>query len=86
MIKFIADNIKYPEEAKKNKWQGGSICQFIIEKNGSISDIKVTRSSGHKDLDTEAIRVIQSMPKWTPGMQDGEAVSVKYLIPIVFKL
>ncbi len=86
LIKFIADNIKYPEEAKKNKWQGGSICQFIIEKNGSISDIKVTRSSGHKDLDTEAIRVIQSMPKWTPGMQDGEAVSVKYLIPIVFKL
>ncbi len=86
MLQFIADNIKYPAEAVKDKSQGTCICQFVVQKDGSIGDVTVLRSSDYAILDQEAIRVLKSMPKWTPGQQRGEVVNVKIAVPIAFKL
>ena len=86
MMKFISENIQYPKAAKENGIQGRAICQFVINKDGSIVDVVVTRSTGDSTLDEEAIRVIESMPNWTPGMQRGQAVRVKYTLPITFRL
>ena len=66
--------------------EGRVICQFIVEKDGSIGNITVVRTSGNESLDNEAIRVIQSMPKWKPGLQRGKPVRVKYTLPINFRL
>ena len=76
--------IKYPTKAIENKIQGRVIVQFVVNKDGSISGAKVVRSVD-PDLDKEALRVINSMPKWKPGMQKGEPVSVKFTVPIVFR-
>ena len=86
MMKFISENIQYPEAAKENGIQGRAICQFVINRDGSIVNVEVTRSTGEILLDEEAIRVIESMPKWTPGMQRGQSVRVKYTLPINFRL
>ena len=86
MMKFIAENIKYPVIAQENGIQGRVICQFVIEKNGSVTDIQVVRSSGDASLDKEAERVIKTMPKWKPGKQRGKPVRVKYTIPVAFRL
>jgi TonB family protein len=82
---FLAKNIKYPVEAQKNGIHGRVICQFIVERDGSISSVKVLRSVNPL-LDAEACRVIYSMPKWIPGKQRGEIVRVKYTLPISFAL
>ena len=86
MMKYIAENIKYPVIAQENGIQGRVICQFVIEKNGSVTDIQVVRSSGDASLDKEAERVIKTMPKWKPGKQRGKPVRVKYTIPVSFRL
>ena len=86
MMKYIAENIKYPAIAQENGIQGRVICQFVIEKDGSVSDVHVSRSSGEKSLDKEAIRLISNMPKWKPGIQRGKPVRVKYTIPVNFRL
>ena len=86
MMKFSAENIKYPVIAQENGIQGRVICQFVIEKNGSVTDIQVVRSSGDASLDKEAERVIKNMPKWKPGKQRGKPVRVKYTIPVAFRL
>ena len=86
MMKFIATNIQYPAIAIENGIQGRVICQFVVEKDGMVTDIQVVRSSGDASLDKEAIRVINSMPKWKPGKQRGKPVRVKYTIPINFRL
>jgi protein TonB len=86
MMKYIAENIKYPVIAQENGIQGRVICQFVIEKNGSVTDIQVVRSSGDASLDKEAERVIKTMPKWKPGKQRGKPVRVKYTIPVAFRL
>ncbi len=85
LMKFISNNIKYPVIAQENGIQGRVICQFVVNKDGSIVDINVVRSVD-PSLDKEAIRVIKSMPKWKPGMQRGKAVRVKFTLPIVFRL
>ena len=85
MMKFLAENIKYPAVARDNGTQGRVVCNFVVEKDGSISDVEVVRGV-HSALDAEAIRVIQSMPKWTPGKQRGHTVRVRYTLPVVFKL
>ena len=85
LIQFVADHIKYPEEAKKAGTQGRVYVGFIVEPDGSLSDFKVLRGIGH-GCDEEALRVAESMPKWQPGMQRGKAVRVQYLIPVNFKL
>ncbi len=82
---FLAKNVKYPVEAQKDRIQGRVICQYIVEKDGSISSVQVVRGV-HPLLDAEACRVIYSMPKWIPGKQRGEVVRVKYTIPIAFTL
>ena len=82
---YLSNNIKYPVDAMKAGIQGRVICQFIVSKDGSITDIKVLRSV-HPSLDREAVRVIKNMPKWTPGMQDGKVVNVRYTLPINFRM
>ena len=84
LLSFLSRNIKYPTKAIESKIQGRVIVQFVVNKDGSISNAKVVRSVD-PDLDKEALRVINSMPKWKPGMQKGEPVSVKYTVPIVFR-
>ena len=86
MMRFIGENIVYPVEAAQKGIQGRAICQFVVEKDGSISNVVVIRSSGDRDLDNEAIRVVQSMPQWKPGKQRGVPVRVKYTIPVSFRL
>ena len=85
MLKFLQENVKYPENAMKNNVQGRVIVQFVIEKDGTPTEFKVVRSVD-PDLDAEALRVLQTMPKWKPGMQRGEVVRVKYTVPVSFKL
>ena len=85
LYKYLAENIKYPEKAKNNKVEGRVYITFVIEKDGTVSDAKVLRSV-NEELDAEALRVINAMPKWKPGMQQGVPVRVQYNIPITFKL
>ena len=86
MMRYIGEHIKYPVIAQENGIQGRAICQFVVNKDGSIVDVVVVRSSGDASLDKEAVRVINSMPKWKPGKQRGKPVRVKYTIPINFRL
>jgi protein TonB len=86
MMRYLAENIKYPVIAQENNIQGRVICQFVVEKDGKVTDIQVVRTSGDASLDKEAVRVINSMPKWKPGKQRGKAVRVKYTIPVNFRL
>ena len=86
LMKYIGDNVRYPAIAQENGIQGRTICQFTVERDGSITDIQVLRSSGDASLDKEAKRVIQSMPRWSPGKQRGKPVRVSYTIPINFRL
>ena len=84
-MKFLAKNIKYPVAAQEAKIEGRVIVQFVIERDGSVSDVKVMRGV-NSELDAEAIRVVSMMPKWIPGKQRGKAVAVKYTMPIMFRL
>ena len=85
MFQWIAKNIKYPEIAKENGVQGKVFVQFVIGKDGKVTDVQVVRGVD-PSLDKEAVRVIQSMPTWKPGKQRGKAVKVSFQIPINFKL
>lgn len=85
LFKFLNDNVKYPVIAQENGVQGRVICQFVVNRDGSIVDVEVVRSVD-ASLDKEAIRVIKSMPKWSPGQQRGKPVRVKYTLPVNFKL
>ena len=85
LMQFLRENIKYPETAEKNGIQGRVICTFVVENDGSVSDVQILRSVDDA-LDKEAVRVIQAMPKWVPGRQNGEPVFVKFTLPITFKL
>ena len=84
-MKFLAKNMKYPVAAQEAKIEGRVIVQFVIERDGSVSDAKVMRGVS-PELDAEAIRVVSMMPKWIPGKQRGKAVAVKYTMPIMFRL
>lgn len=83
--KWIAKNVKYPVLAMENGIQGKVFIQFVIERDGSITDVKVARGVD-ASLDKEAVRVVQSMPKWKPGKQRGKPVRVAYTLPINFQL
>ena len=84
-MKYLSQNILYPAQAMEKSIQGRVIIQFVVKKDGSISDTKVVKSVDPL-LDKEALRVINAMPKWKPGMHEGKAVNVKYTIPVAFKL
>ena len=85
MFEFIQKNVKYPESAKEKGIEGKVYVQFVVEKDGSLSSFQVLRGVS-EDIDAEAIRVLKSMPKWKPGMQDGEPVRVQYTMPFKFQL
>ena len=84
-IKFLIDNMRYPQTAKDNGIQGTVYITFIVETDGSVSNVKVLRGMG-SGLEEEAMRVVNLMPKWTPGTQSGKAVRVQYNMPIRFTL
>lgn len=84
MAKWLGDNIKYPAEAAKNNIQGRVIVQFVVGSDGTVGGAKIIRGVDPL-LDQEALRVINAMPKWTPGKQDGKVVAVKYTIPVTFR-
>ena len=84
-LEYIQKNMRYPETAKKNGTQGRVTVQFIVDKEGNVTEPKVIRAVD-KDLDAEAIRLVGTMPKWKPGMQKGQAVAVKYTLPVMFRL
>ena len=84
--KYLKNTLRYPLIAKENGIEGRVVCQFVVERDGSISNVEVLRSSGDMSLDREAVRLVRSMPKWAPGMQDGKPVRVRYTIPLDFKL
>ena len=87
LFKYLSDNMKYPVIAQENGIQGTVVCQFVVNKDGSIVDVEaVKNTSGDATLEKEAIRVIKSMPKWSPGKQRGKAVRVKYTVPVRFRL
>ena len=85
MLKYIMENIKYPEQAMKEGIQGRVTVSFIVEKDGSISNVKPVLSV-HPLLNKEAVRVVESMPKWSPGKQNGKPVRVRFNVPVMFKL
>jgi len=87
LIKYLIANVKYPATAKQAKAEGTVIVKFIVEKDGSISTVEAHNTNGiHADIVAEAIRVVQTMPKWVPGVVDGEIVRVQFALPIRFKL
>ena len=85
LMKFLQTSIRYPKEAQERGLQGRVIVQFVVNKDGSICDEKVVRSVDPQ-LDAEALRVVRSMPNWTPGKQRGEAVRVRFTLPVTFRL
>ena len=85
MYKYISENLRYPEQAKADGIAGRVHVSFVIEKDGSVTDVEVKRGIGH-GCDEEAVRVVKSMPRWTPGTLFGKTVRVQYNIPFVFKL
>ena len=86
MMEFLMMNMKYPQAAVKAKQQGRAIVGFVVRKDGTVSDVHITKSAGHAVLDEEAMRVVKSMPAWEPGKQKGKPVNVKYNVPITFRL
>ncbi|MDO4801264.1 MAG: energy transducer TonB [Prevotellaceae bacterium] len=85
LMQYLSKHIKYPVIAEENGIQGRVIVTFVVEKNGSITDVQVIKSVD-PSLDKEAVRVVKSMPHWIPGKQNGSAVRVKYTLPVTFRL
>ena len=82
---WLSKNLRYPPIAEENGIKGRVVCQFVVERDGSISDIRVVKSVD-PSLDKEAVRVIKAMPKWIPGKQNGSSVRVKFTLPVTFTL
>ena len=85
LMKYLSNNINYPQIAMENGVQGRVIVQFVVTKNGTVGEVKVIRSVD-RDLDKEAVRLCKSLPKFIPGKMNGQAVNVWYTLPITFKL
>lgn len=85
LMSYLANNIHYPTVAAENGVQGRVVVGFVVERDGSITDVSVLRGVD-PSLDREAMRVVKSMPRWTPGKQNGSAVRVKYQVPVAFRL
>jgi len=83
---YLKANVKYPKVAQMNGIQGRTVCRFIVDKDGTVTQVKVVRSSGDASLDAEALRVLRAMPKWSPGKKKGKPVRVKYTTPVNFRL
>lgn len=85
MMGFINKNLIYPIEARKNRVEGRIVLQFVVNRDGSLSNIEVLKGLGF-GCDEEAVRVVMLMPKWVPGRQNGKVVRVRYTLPMVFRL
>ena len=85
LIKYLSENISYPKDAKEQQISGRVLITFVIEKDGSVTEVTTVKSV-FPSLDEEAVRVVKGMPNWKPGMQKGKAVRVKYTLPISFSL
>lgn len=85
LMQYLSSNIHYPAVAAENGVQGRVVVGFVVERDGSITDVNVMRSVD-PSLDREAVRVVKNMPRWTPGKQNGSAVRVKYQVPVAFRL
>ena len=85
LFEYLQQNVKYPEDAKNQKVEGRVIATFVVETDGTINNVEVVKPA-FPSLDAEAVRVLSAMPKWTPGMQSGKVVRVKYTVPINFNL
>lgn len=85
LMKYICMNINYPKEIQDMDIQGRVVLQFVVTKSGEIGDVRILRSV-HPALDAEAVRVIKTLPKFTPGQMNGHPVNVWYVMPITFKL
>ena len=86
LVKYLQENIKYPSAALAEKAQGKAFVRFVVEKDGSITNTEIIKSTGNIYLDNEALRVASNMPKWKPGMQHGKPVRVFFMLPVSFKL
>ena len=85
LFEYLSTNVKYPADAEKKKVEGRVLVTFIVNTDGSITDIELVRKA-FPSLDAEAVRVISGMPKWIPGEQKGQKVRVKYTVPLSFHL
>ena len=85
MMDFVAKNVQYPQEARDKEISGRVLVSFIVEKDGSITEVKVVKGIGG-GCDEEAVRVVKAMPKWKPGKDKGKPVRVSYMMPFTFKL
>ena len=85
LIKYLSTNIKYPADAEKKKVEGRVFVTFVVEIDGSISEVQLTKKL-FPSLDQEAVRVVKAMPKWIPGEIEGKLVRVRYTLPITFRL
>ena len=85
LFEYLGQNVKYPEDAEKQKVEGRVLANFVVETDGSISNVEVIKPA-FPSLDAEAVRVLSAMPKWTPGMQSGKVVRVRFTVPINFSL
>ena len=85
LFEYLSKNVKYPADAEKQKIEGRVLVSFVVNTDGSITDISVERKA-FPSLDAEAVRVISGMPKWIPGEQKGQKVRVKYTVPLSFHL
>ncbi|MBR3884303.1 MAG: energy transducer TonB [Bacteroidaceae bacterium] len=86
LMKYLQDNINYPRISRENGSQGRSYVNFVVNTDGSITEVKTLKSAGDVYLDKEAVRVVESMPKWKPGKQAGKAVRVRFTLPVMFRL
>ena len=86
LVKYLQENIKYPSAALAEKAQGKAFVRFVVEKDGTITNTEIIKSTGNIYLDKEALRVASNMPKWKPGMQQGKPVRVFFMLPVSFKL
>ena len=85
LFEYLSKHIKYPVVAEENGVQGRVIVTFVVERDGSVTDVRVAKSVD-ASLDKEAVRVVSGMPRWIPGKQNGSAVRVKYTVPVTFRL
>ena len=85
LMSWLGQNIRYPVKAQEAGIQGRVILQFVVTKEGKVAGIKIVRGVS-PELDEEAVRVVKAMPAWTPGKQDGQAVNVRYTLPVTFRL
>ena len=86
LMKWLTKNLRYPQDAQRNKKEGKVVVQFIVNKDGTMSNLKVVKSAQYASLDREALRVMRKMPKWTPGVQNDKPCRTMVCIPVVFKL